>query len=394
MPRPAPALDTVAQREQRPSVIWITGFSASGKTTVGRHLDARLRENDVRSVLLDGDDLRSIFAHRWGYTREDRVDLARVYFRLCNHLATQGVTVVIAAVAMYEDVRRWVRENVAGAVEVYLDVPEAERRERDRTTKQIYDELGAQAELYDEPQDPDLRIANYGGVTAEDAAEQILEFVGSVTLSTSVDHGRSRHWDDFYSQAGPPEDPSTFARLVAARLDDASSILEVGCGNGRDASYFAERSSAKVTAVDVSDQAIASCRARYELPNLSFISGDIGSVPDEEGGSFDAVYSRFCLHAMTPVEEDQFIEGTTRLLREGGRLFIECRSIQDPLARKGEVISKTERIFGHYRRFIIADELTQKLNDAGFEIVDFVEEAGLAKLGDDDPVVIRLEALR
>ena len=161
------------------SVIWITGFSASGKTTVGRHLDARLRESDVRSVFLDGDDLRSILAHRWGYSREDRVDLARVYFRLCNHLATQGVTVVISAVAMYEDVRQWVKENVAGAVEVYLDVPEDLRRERDRATKQIYDQIGAQTKLYDEPQNPDLTIPNYGGVTAEEAAERILEFVQS-----------------------------------------------------------------------------------------------------------------------------------------------------------------------------------------------------------------------
>ena len=58
------------------------------------------------------------------------------------------------------------------------------------------------------------------------------------------------------------------------------------------------------------------------------------------------------------------------------------------------MISKTERIFGHYRRFIIADELTQKLRDAGFEITEFTERAGLAKLGDDDPVVIRLVATK
>jgi cyclopropane fatty-acyl-phospholipid synthase-like methyltransferase len=170
-------------------------------------------------------------------------------------------------------------------------------------------------------------------------------------------------------------------------------LLEVGCGNGRDASYFATAPGAEVTAVDVSETAIVSCRERYERPNLSFLTGDIGAVPDDEG-AFDAVYSRFVLHAMTRVEEDAFVEGTARLLRDGGRLFLECRSIKDPLARKGEVISKTERIFGHYRRFIIADELTEKLRDAGLEITEFTEKAGLAKLGDDDPVVIRLVATK
>ena len=148
-----------------------------------------------------------------------------------------------------------------------------------------------------------------------------------------------------------------------------------------------------MTAVDVSEKAIVSCRERYDRPNLSFLTGDIGAVPDDDA-SFDAVYSRFCLHAMTRVEEDEFVDRAAGLLRDGGRLFIECRSIKDPLARKGEVISKTERIFGHYRRFIVADELTQKLRDAGLEITEFTERAGLAKLGDDDPVVIRLIATK
>lgn len=77
-----------------------------------------------------------------------------------------------------------------------------------------------------------------------------------------------------------------------------------------------------------------------------------------------------------------------------GLFFIECRSINDPLARQGEVISPTERIHGHYRRFIVADELERRLLDSGFGIVDMLESNGLARLGDDDPVVIRVTARR
>lgn len=375
------------------AVIWVTGFSASGKTTVGRHLESRLRQSGVRSVFLDGDDLRSMLAHRWGYSREDRVDLARVYFRLCNNLATQGVTVVISAVAMYDEVRVWLKQNVAAAVEVYLDVPEPERRERDRTTKQVYAEIDRQSSLYDEPVDPDLRIPNYGDVTAEAAADEILEYLRSTPLTSDVDHGRSAHWNSFYKASKAPTQPSSFARLVARDLDPRARILEVGCGNGRDAAYFADEIGLTVIAVDVSEQAIAACRRQYDTSDVSFVSGTIDAIPDTEG-PFDAVYSRFCLHAMTSAEEDEFIARAAGLMRADGRLYLECRSIKDPLARKGEVISKTERIFGHYRRFIIAEELMRNLTGSGFVITTFTEEAGLAKLGDDDPVVIRLTATR
>jgi len=80
------------------------------------------------------------------------------------------------------------------------------------------------------------------------------------------------------------------------------------------------------------------------------------------------------------------------VLRPGALLAIECRSINDPLARQGEVLSPTERIAGHYRRFIVADELRDRLQDEGFEIVEMVESAGLAVHGDEDPVVVRVYA--
>ena len=83
-------------------VVWITGYSGSGKTTVARKVEAALRAAGVSTVHLDGDDLRSILAGKWGYEREDRMELARSYFRLSSHLAAQQHTVIISAVAMYE----------------------------------------------------------------------------------------------------------------------------------------------------------------------------------------------------------------------------------------------------------------------------------------------------
>jgi hypothetical protein len=104
------------------------------------------------------------------------------------------------------------------------------------------------------------------------------------------------------------------------------------------------------------------------------------------------VYSRFSLHAMTKDEEDAALAACTTLLVRDGLLCIECRSINDALAREGEVLSPTERISGHYRRFIVMPELVDKLQSLGFSIVEQTESQGLAVYGNEDPMVIRVIA--
>ena len=131
----------------KPGVIWITGYSGSGKTTVARQVEKILRQRNPPTVLLDGDDLRNIFAEKWGYARSDRIDLARVYFRLCSYLSSQGFTVILAAVAMYDEVRDWIRAHIPNVVEVFLDVPVEERLRRDKLSKNVYSRLGSLAEL-------------------------------------------------------------------------------------------------------------------------------------------------------------------------------------------------------------------------------------------------------
>ena len=175
--------------EKTTGVIWITGYSASGKTSVGRKLKASLAADGVAVIFLDGDDLRSIFANRWGYERAERIELAKVYFRLCSHLASQGFTVVISAVAMYDEVRIWLKENVPNAIEAYLDVPEDKRRQRDRQTKGIYKAQDFQ-KMYDPPRTPDLSICNYGDIAPDDAANTIKEFFLSKGLNRRTDRGK------------------------------------------------------------------------------------------------------------------------------------------------------------------------------------------------------------
>ena len=373
-------------------VIWITGYSAAGKTTVGRKVELMLREKGVRTIILDGDDLRSIFSHRWGYTRAERIELAKIYFRLSSHLAAQGFTIVISAVAMYEDIREWLKENVPGSMEVYLDVPEAERRRRDSLTKGLYGKNVMTEDLYDQPRSADITVKNYGAVDPDSAAKTISEYFLSTGFARISDRGRTSYWNSYYQSSLAPLEASSFARRVIELLPSPHlDILEVGCGNGRDAVFFAGNGH-HVTALDRSEGAISYCIHKHDGSGIEFVAGRVSSLMKERKRTFDATYSRFCLHAMTLPEEEEFITCAHDLLNSAGYLFIECRSINDPLARKGEVLSPTERIHGHYRRFIILDELIVKLDRAGFNVTSTIESNGLAKYGDDDPVVLRLVA--
>jgi bifunctional enzyme CysN/CysC len=382
-----------SSNKNKSGVIWITGFSAAGKTSLARIVAHLLVNSDVPTIHLDGDDLRGIFGNKWGYTGKDRRELAKVYFRLCSLIAAQGKTVVISAVAMYEEVFTWFKQNVPGGLIVYLNVPEETRRERDAITKKfLYSSETRPEGEYDTPASADLILNNDRGTDLHKLAETIAAQFRDV-LGKAADRGKSSFWESFYSKRTGVLHPSPFALFVSDLLGPdgrGKDLLEVGCGNGRDSAFFSQNGF-RVTAIDASSAAIDYCR---EVHGGSILfEHRLLSAPDSQTNhTYDVVYSRFVLHAMTPEEGDEFLVAAARCLKPNGRLLLECRSINDPLARKGEVLSPTERIDGHYRRFIVADELLEDVKAVGLAVEQLVESAGLAKFKDEDPVVIRLIA--
>ena len=126
-------------------VIWITGLSGAGKTTVAAALDQCLKERGLIPILLDGDILRNLFksTNEIGktYNREARIKLALKYAHLCKALSSQGFTVIIATISMYNEVYAWNRTNLPNYFEIYLKVPLKELRRRD--PKKIYQRYDA-----------------------------------------------------------------------------------------------------------------------------------------------------------------------------------------------------------------------------------------------------------
>ena len=126
-------------------VIWITGLSGAGKTTVAEALGQSLGERNLTPILLDGDVLRDLFRSSdeisGTYIRDERIILAYKYALLCKKLSSQGFTVIASTISMYDEIYAWNRTNLPNYFEIYLKVPLKELRRRD--PKKIYQRYDA-----------------------------------------------------------------------------------------------------------------------------------------------------------------------------------------------------------------------------------------------------------
>ncbi len=160
-------------------VIWITGYSGAGKTTVSIALLKRLRAVGRCAVLLDGDRLRAAIAPDAGHKPEERLALALCYARLCRELSEQGLAVVCATISMFDEVWTWNRAHIPKYLEVYLRVPLDIRSARDAKglyTSRTANMVGIDVAL-PEPPHPDLTIDNFGDAEPDIAAACIFEHV-------------------------------------------------------------------------------------------------------------------------------------------------------------------------------------------------------------------------
>ena len=112
-------------------VIWITGISAAGKTTLCNALYELLKPSHPNLVSLDGDVIRNAMGGDLGYSEAERkIQIQRIQ-GLAEALARQDLIVLVAALYAHPDLLAWNREKIPGYFEVYIDAPLALVQKRD-----------------------------------------------------------------------------------------------------------------------------------------------------------------------------------------------------------------------------------------------------------------------
>ena len=170
------------------AVIWLTGLSGAGKTTITNALAPQLRDLGRAVEVLDGDAVRETLSKGLGFTKEDRdTNIKRIGF-VANLLARNGVTVLVSAISPYREARRSVldeaTQNGSVALEVYVDAPLAVVAARD--VKGLYKKALAGeiahftgvSDPYEAPERPDLHIRT-DQLSLEEGVKMILERVSS-----------------------------------------------------------------------------------------------------------------------------------------------------------------------------------------------------------------------
>ena len=111
-------------------VLWFTGLSGSGKSTIAAQVSRELREQGVELEYLDGDSLREVFPNT-GFTRPEREEHLRRTGYMASRLAAHGITVVASFVSPYRSSRDFIRSVCRNFVEIYVATPleECERRD-------------------------------------------------------------------------------------------------------------------------------------------------------------------------------------------------------------------------------------------------------------------------
>ncbi|MEM6446208.1 MAG: adenylyl-sulfate kinase [Cyanobacteria bacterium P01_D01_bin.123] len=172
-------------------VIWFTGLSGSGKSTVSDVVAKALKKTQCKLETLDGDVVRTNLSKGLGFSREDRnINILRIGF-VCELLARNGVIAMTAAISPYRAIRDQLKARIPNFIEIFVDASVEECARRD--VKGLYakafsgeiPQFTGVSDPYEEPLNPNL-VLHTQDETVEESAMKVLNYL--------VDNGFIENW--------------------------------------------------------------------------------------------------------------------------------------------------------------------------------------------------------
>ncbi len=178
--------DRAEQKKQKPCLIWFTGLSGSGKSTVANALEKELYKGGHHTYLLDGDNIRHGLSKDLSFSDVDRVENIRRIGEAAKLFVDSGLIVMTAFISPFESDRNIARALVEGKefIEVYMNAPLSVCEERD--PKGLYKKAragnipnftGIDSD-YEPPLNPEI-IVNTAEHSTDECAQQVLKFLSS-----------------------------------------------------------------------------------------------------------------------------------------------------------------------------------------------------------------------
>ncbi|EDK45527.1 adenylyl-sulfate kinase [Acetobacter pasteurianus] len=174
-------------RKQQGVTVWLTGLSASGKSTIACALEQSILNRGLNSYRLDGDNVRFGLNKDLGFSEADRNENIRRISEVAKLFSDSCCVTVTSFISPYKADRRLARElhekDNLPFVEVYVDVPIEVAEQRDpkglykKAKEGIIKEFTGISAPYEAPEKPEIHIENHSGLTVEQAAEQIIDYL-------------------------------------------------------------------------------------------------------------------------------------------------------------------------------------------------------------------------
>jgi len=173
-----------AQKNQKPALLWFTGLSGSGKSTIANMVEKRLLDLGRHTYTLDGDNVRHGLNRDLGFTKEDRIENIRRIGEVAKLMVDAGLITMASFISPYRAERQMARDLLADGefIEIFVNTPLEVAEARDvkglyakARAGEIKNFTGIDSE-YQAPQNPEIEIKTTE-VSADDAAEQIVKYL-------------------------------------------------------------------------------------------------------------------------------------------------------------------------------------------------------------------------